>query len=91
VTERAIGTDQDRKYVLVVNEQNVVEYRSVKLGGLHDGMRAVAEGLAAGEWVIVNGLQRARPGATVAPQKVAMRPGPPAAAAPAKTESKTES
>jgi RND family efflux transporter MFP subunit len=87
VTDRAIGTDQDRKYVLVVNDKNVVEYRPVKLGGIHNDLRAVTEGLAAGEWVIVNGLQRVRPGVTVAPQKVSMRPGPPAAAAPAKAES----
>ena len=82
VTDRAIGTDQDRKYVLVVNDKNVVEYRPVKLGGLHDDLRAVAEGLAAGEWVIVNGLQRVRPGVTVVPQKVSMRPGPPSTAPP---------
>jgi RND family efflux transporter MFP subunit len=81
VTDRAIGTDQDRKYVLVVNDQNVVEYRSVTLGPTHGGLRSVAEGLAPGEWVIVNGIQRARPGATVTPQKVSMRPGPPAPAA----------
>jgi RND family efflux transporter MFP subunit len=80
VTDRAIGTDQDRKYVLVVNDRNVVEYRPVKLAGLHDGLRAVADGLAPGEWVIVNGLQRVRPGVTVVPQEVGMRPGPPAAA-----------
>jgi RND family efflux transporter MFP subunit len=83
VTDRAIGTDQDRKYVLVVNDKNVVEYRQVKLGGVHGGLRAVAEGLAPGDWVIVNGIQRARPGATVAPQKVSMRPAPPAGGAPA--------
>jgi len=82
VTDRAIGTDQDRKYVLVVNDKNVVEYRPVKLGGLHDGLRAVAEGLAAGDWVVVNGLQRARPGTTVTPQKVSMRPTATPAAAP---------
>jgi len=87
VTDRAIGTDQDRKYVLVVNEKNVVEYRPVKLGPLQGALRAVAEGLAPGEWVIVNGIQRARPGATVTPQKVSMRPGPPAAAAPPKAAS----
>jgi len=81
VTDRAIATDQDRKYVLVVNDQNVVEYRPVKLGPKQEGLRAVAEGLAAGDWVIVNGIQRVRPGVTVAPQKVSMRPGPPAAAA----------
>jgi RND family efflux transporter MFP subunit len=86
VVDRAIGTDQDRKYVLVVNDKNVVEYRPVKLGGLHDGLRAVAEGIGASDWVIVNGLQRARPGTTVTPQKVSMQPGapapPPAAPAP---------
>jgi multidrug efflux system membrane fusion protein len=61
----------------------------VKLGGLHDGLRAVTEGLAPGEWVIVNGIQRARPGAVVAPQKVDMRPAraPSAAPAPPKAES----
>ena len=53
VTDRAIATDQDRKYVLVVNEQNVVEYRPVKLGAIHGGLRAVDEGLAPNEWVIV--------------------------------------
>jgi multidrug efflux pump subunit AcrA (membrane-fusion protein) len=73
VADRAVGTDQDRKYLLVVNDQNVVEYRPVQLGARHGGLREVTEGLAADAWVIVNGLQRARPGATVAPQKVPMR------------------
>jgi RND family efflux transporter MFP subunit len=81
VVDRAIATDQDRKYVLVVNDKNVVEYRPVKLGAIHGNLRAVTEGLAANDWVIVNGIQRARPGVTVAPQKVSMRPEP--AAAPA--------
>ena len=53
VTERAIGTDQGTKYVLVVNDQNVVEYRPVKLGPLSDGLRVIREGLKPGEWVIV--------------------------------------
>jgi RND family efflux transporter MFP subunit len=70
VTDRAVGTDQDRKYLLVVNDQNVVEYRPVQLGGRHGALREVTEGLKADDWVIVNGLQRARPGATVAPQKL---------------------
>jgi RND family efflux transporter MFP subunit len=87
VTDRAIGTDQDRKYVLVVNDKNVVEYRPVTLGPMQNGLRAVAEGLAPGDWVIVNGIQRVRPGGTVTPQKVSMRPGPPAAAEPAKAPS----
>jgi RND family efflux transporter MFP subunit len=87
VTDRAIATDQDRKYVLVVNDKNVVEYRPVTLGPLHDGLRAVAQGVAPGDWVIVNGIQRVRPGATVTPQKVSMRPAPPPTAAPPKAES----
>ena len=48
VTERAIGTDQGRKYVLVVNDKNAVEYREVQLGPLADGLRAVASGLRTG-------------------------------------------
>jgi RND family efflux transporter MFP subunit len=84
VTDRAVGTDQDRKYLLVVNDKNVVEYRPVKLGPIQNGLRAVTEGVTAQDWIVVNGIQRARPGATVAPQKVSMRPGAaPAAAAPA--------
>src|SRR5262245_10998182 len=80
VTERAIGTDQGRKYVLVVNDKNVVEYRQVQVGTLAEGLRAITSGLAPGDWVIVNGIQRARPGITVIPQRVAMEPNAPPAA-----------
>ena len=59
----------------------------MKLGGVHDGLRAVAEGLAPGEWVVVNGIQRVRPGVTVTPQKVSMRPGPSAVPEPPKAAS----
>jgi RND family efflux transporter MFP subunit len=76
VTDRAIGTDQDRKYLLVVNDKNVVEYRPVKLGPRQGALRAVSDGLGAGDWVIVNGIQRVRPGVTVTPQKVSMQPEP---------------
>src|SRR5262245_33062388 len=82
VTERAIGTDQGRKYVLVVNDKKVVEYRQVEPGPLADGLRAITSGLAPGDWVIVNGIQRARPGITVVPQKVAMEPNAPAGSQP---------
>jgi RND family efflux transporter MFP subunit len=68
VNERAIGTDQGTKYVLVVNDQNVVEFRPVKLGPLSEGMRVVREGVKPGERVITAGIQRARPGVTVKPQ-----------------------
>jgi RND family efflux transporter MFP subunit len=83
VADRAVGSDQDRKYLLVVNDQNVVEYRPVRLGPLEAGLRVVREGLAPGEWVIVDGIQRVRPAITVNPQRIAMRPAP--AASPAAT------
>jgi RND family efflux transporter MFP subunit len=75
VSERAIGTDQGTKYVLAVNDQNVVEYRAVKLGPLSDGMRVIREGLKPGDRVITAGIQRARPGITVKPNEVAAPTG----------------
>jgi RND family efflux transporter MFP subunit len=69
VEERAIGADQRGTYVLVVDDKNIVERRSVELGVAHNGNRVVKQGLSAGEWIVVNGLQRARPGAPVNPQK----------------------
>lgn len=74
VSERAVGTDQDKKYVMVVGDDNKAAYRAVSLGAAVDGLRVVTDGLKAGERVIVNGLQRVRPGAVVAPQDVAMAP-----------------
>jgi RND family efflux transporter MFP subunit len=70
VNERAIGSDQRGPYVLVVGDKNIVERRAVELGVAHDGKRVVKQGLSAGEWIVVNGLQRARPGAPVNPQKI---------------------
>jgi multidrug efflux system membrane fusion protein len=72
VNERAVGTDQDKKYVIVVDEQNKTQWREVTLGAHVNGLRIVASGLQSGERVIVNGLQRVRPGMLVAPQAVAM-------------------
>ncbi|HEY0938873.1 MAG TPA: efflux RND transporter periplasmic adaptor subunit [Steroidobacter sp.] len=72
VDDRAIGTDQSQKFVYVVDSDNKVSYRTVKVGRLTDGLRIVQEGLEPGENVIVNGLQRVRPGVVVAPEKVAM-------------------
>jgi RND family efflux transporter MFP subunit len=66
VPERAIGTDQTRKVVMVVGEKNVVTPREVKLGALSDGMRVVS-GVKAGELIVVDGLQRVFPGAPVTP------------------------
>ena len=72
ISERAIGTDQNKKFVMVVDEDNKAEYREVTLGASVDGLRVVTSGLQAGERIVVNGLQRVRPGALVAPQEVAM-------------------
>ena len=72
VSERAVGTDQDKKFVLVVGADNTVAYREVTLGASVNGLRVVSKGLAAGEKLVVNGLQRVRPGALVAPELVPM-------------------
>lgn len=81
VLERAVGTDQNRKFVYVVNAANQTEYRPVQLGTSVGELRVVLSGLKPGEHVIVDGLQRVRPGAPVAPQMVPMEA--PAASAPA--------
>ena len=75
VTERALGADQGGPFLLVVNEKNVVEQRPVKTGAKMDGMVVIESGLKPDEQVVVNGLQRARPGTVVAPVRE-----PPAAA-----------
>ncbi|EGY02152.1 efflux transporter, RND family, MFP subunit [Nitrospirillum viridazoti Y2] len=72
VDDRAIGTDQDKKYVLVVGDDNKVAYREVALGGMQDGLRVITKGLKAGERIVVNGVQFARPGDAVKPKNVAM-------------------
>jgi len=72
VTERAIAADQKGLFVLVVNDENTVEKRFVRIGQLVDGLRVIEEGLTAGEQVIVNGIQRARPGGTVDPEMTDM-------------------
>jgi multidrug efflux pump subunit AcrA (membrane-fusion protein) len=69
LSERALGADQNGRYVLVVNDADVVEQRPVEVGPLVDGLRVIETGLRAEDWVIVNGLQRARPGAPVAAER----------------------
>jgi RND family efflux transporter MFP subunit len=68
VPETAISSDQSRKYVLVVNDKNVVEYRGITLGQAHGEYRVVRDGLKGDERVVVNGIQRAFPGAPVTPE-----------------------
>jgi RND family efflux transporter MFP subunit len=72
VNDRAIDTDQGQKIVYVVDKDNKVVTRPVRLGAVHDGLRAVEDGLKPGEQVIVSGLQQVRPGATVEPKVVEM-------------------
>jgi len=72
VSDRALDTDQGQKIVYVVNEKNEVVSQPIRVGALHDGLRAIEDGLKSGERVIVNGLQQVRPGITVEPNLVDM-------------------
>jgi RND family efflux transporter MFP subunit len=68
VPDAAIGTEQVRKFVLVVDDQNVAQAKYVTLGPVIDGLRVVASGLQPDDRVVVNGLMRARPGIKVTPE-----------------------
>jgi membrane fusion protein, multidrug efflux system len=75
IQDRAVGTDQSHKFVVVVDPQGNAERRKVRLGPVVDGLRVVREGLKPGEKVVVNGLQRVKPGAPVTVQTVPMVAG----------------
>ena len=72
ISDRAVGTDQSRKFVFVVGKDSKAEYREVTLGPVVDGLRVVRTGLKPGEKIVVNGLQRVRPGAPITAQTVPM-------------------
>ncbi|NMG37268.1 efflux RND transporter periplasmic adaptor subunit [Azoarcus sp. TTM-91] len=72
IDEKAVGTDQAKRFVLVVNDSNQTAYREVKLGAVHEGLRIVEHGLQPGDRIVVNGLQRVRPGQPVTPNLVSM-------------------
>jgi len=73
INERAVGTDQSKKFVLVVGDDNKAAYREISLGAPVDGgLRIVTAGLKPNERIVVNGLQRIRPGSLVAPQPATM-------------------
>ena len=72
IQDRAVGTDLDKRFVFVVNAASEIEHRVVTLGPVVDGLRVVRSGLKAGDIVVVNGLQRVRPGVKVAVTSVAM-------------------
>lgn len=93
VANRSLGVDQGGRYLLVVNNDNVVEQRIVKVGARVDQLRVIEDGLKADDWIVVEGIQRARPGAKVTPVRMqemaAARPStkgggsaPPASGAP---------
>jgi multidrug efflux system membrane fusion protein len=86
INERAVGTDQNKKFVFVVGDDNKTAWREVTLGGASDGLRIVTSGLTAGERIVVNGLQRIRPGATVVPEALPMTEKSELKRGPAKTE-----
>ena len=72
VNERAVGTDQSKKYVMVVQPDNTAAYREVSLGAAAQGLRIVNSGLKEGDRIVVSGLQRIRPGSLVLPQPMKM-------------------
>lgn len=72
VNEKAIGTDQSKKFVYVVSKENTAEYHEVKLGQNVDGLRVVRSGISADDKIIVNGLVKVRPNAPVQPEMVDM-------------------
>lgn len=74
IDDKAVGTDQDKKFVMIVGDDNKATYRSVVLGPVIDGKRVVRSGLQEGENVIVNGLQRVRPNDVVAPVVAGVTP-----------------
>jgi multidrug efflux system membrane fusion protein len=69
IPDLAVGTDQGQKFVYVVDDQNMVGYKTVQLGPLVDGLRVVREGVGSNDWIIVNGLMSVRPGAKVNPTR----------------------
>jgi RND family efflux transporter MFP subunit len=69
IPDQAVGTDQGQKFIYVVNDQDVVEYRTIKLGPLIEGLRVVREGVQPKDWVVINGLMAIRPGAKVKPER----------------------
>ena len=78
IRDSALGSDQGRPYVLVVDPDNKVQYRSVTTGPLEDGLRIIREGLKPDERIVITGLLAARPGAIVNPQESDMHPAAPA-------------
>jgi RND family efflux transporter MFP subunit len=69
VSDRAVGTDQGQKYLLVVGSDNVVVVKPVELGPEAEGLRVVRSGITGNDEIIINGIVNARPGTKVTPQE----------------------
>jgi multidrug efflux system membrane fusion protein len=82
VAERALGIDQGQRFVYLVDKDNKVQYKAVTTSGGQGGLRRIDSELSADAWIVVNGVQRVRPGITVAPQRESMTDFAAAAAAP---------
>jgi len=76
IQDRAVGTDQDRRFVLVLKADSTVEYRPITIGSIVDGLRTVTSGLAPGESIVINGLMRVRPGMKVVAKTATMLESP---------------
>jgi len=72
IDDRAVNTDQDRKYVFLLGPGNKIEYRRIELGRVMEGLRVVHKGLKAGDVIVVDGAERVHPGVTVQPQMIPM-------------------
>jgi len=67
--DEAIGTDQTNRFVMVVSDDGTAQRRNVEVGRLSDGLRIIRSGLKADDWIVVRGVQRARPGQKVTPKR----------------------
>jgi len=74
VPDEAIGADQDRRIVYVVDQAGLVSAKQVRTGPRIDGYRVIRDGLTGDETVVINGLMRVRPGVTVKPELVTLPP-----------------
>jgi multidrug efflux system membrane fusion protein len=79
IQDRAVGTDLDKRFVYVVTPHRMIEYRAVTLGPIVDGLRVVRSGVNPGDLVVVNGIQRVRPGSAVEPVRETAAAGTPPA------------
>ena len=86
ISDRAVGTDQNKKFVIVVDNDNKAVYREVTLGPIVGGLRIVTSGLKPNERILISGLQRVKPGTMVEPQEASMVAQPDPAGRAAATE-----